>query len=121
MSHHLCVFTSACMFSPYISVKYVAVHLCLFLLYFLYSSTCVCIYICMSLCVCHPSINSVALAARGFLLRPRSSWQPGGDRVRGGLLGHAVVADHRVEAASGVGILGSVVSLQRGRNTSLVL
>lgn len=49
------------------------------------------------------------------------SRQPGGDRVRGGLLGHAVVADHRVEAAPGVGVLGGVVRLQRGRDAPLVL
>lgn len=41
--------------------------------------------------------------------------------MRGGLLGHAVVADHRVEAPPGVGVLGGVVGLQRGRDASLVL
>lgn len=56
------------------------------------------------------------------MLLPRCpSRQPGGDRVRGGLLGHAVVADHGVEAASGVGVLSGVVRLQRGRDTPLVL
>lgn len=47
--------------------------------------------------------------------------QPGGDGVRGGLLGHAVVADHRVEAPPGVGVLRGVVGLQRGRDAALVL
>lgn len=56
-----------------------------------------------------------------MLLPRRPSGQPGGDRVRGGLLGHAVVADHCVEAAPGVGILGSVVGLQGGWDTPLVL
>lgn len=37
---------------------------------------------------------------------------PGGNRARGGLFGHAVVADDGVEATAAVGILGSVVSLQ---------
>lgn len=67
---------------------------------------------------------SVALAARGLgvvLLPRRPSGQPGGDGVRGGLLGHAVVADHRVEAAPGVGVLGGVVRLQGGRDAPLVL
>ncbi len=98
----------------------------------------VCIYICLclcvfvSVCVCkyvfttslNLSAHSVALAAWGFgvVLLPRHpSGQPGGDRVRGGLLGHAVVADHCVEAAPRVGILSSVVRLQRGWNTPLVL
>lgn len=41
--------------------------------------------------------------------------------MRGGLLGHAVVADHRVEAPPGVGVLGGVVGLQRSWDASLVL
>lgn len=41
--------------------------------------------------------------------------------MRGGLLGHAVVADHCVEAAPRVGILGSVVSLKGGWDAALVL
>lgn len=41
--------------------------------------------------------------------------------MRGGLLGHAVVADHRVEAPPGVGVLRGVVGLQRSRDASLVL
>lgn len=41
--------------------------------------------------------------------------------MRGGLLGHAVVADHCIETAPGVGILGSVVGLKRGWDTPLVL
>lgn len=56
-----------------------------------------------------------------MLLLPYPAWQPGGDGVRGGLLGHAVVADHCVEATPGVGILSGVVRLQRGRDTPLVL
>lgn len=56
-----------------------------------------------------------------MLLPRRPSRQPGGDRVRGGLLGHAVVADHCVEAAPRVGVLSGVVRLQRGRDTPLVL
>lgn len=56
-----------------------------------------------------------------MLLGPRPPREPGGDGVRGGLLGHAVVADHRVEAAPGVGVLGGVVRLQRGWDTPLVL
>lgn len=92
-----------------------------------YISACVCMSSCLHVSVrvhTRPSANSVALAARGFgvvRLPPCSSGQPGGDGVRGGLLGHAVVADHRVEAAPRVGILGSVVGLQRGWNTPLVL
>ncbi len=125
------------MFSLYIGVIYVAVvFMCVSFVYISkYSPTClcvcVCVYIClcffMSACVCTPfnrSANSVALAARGFsvvLLPPRPSRQPGGDRVRGGLLGHAVVADHCVETAPRVGVLGSVVGLQRGWDTPLVL
>lgn len=56
-----------------------------------------------------------------LLLPCRPSRQPGGDRVRGGLLGHAVVADHRVEAAPRVGVLGGVVGLQRRRDAPFVL
>lgn len=69
------------------------------------------------------SANSVALtAARGFgVAPPRSSGQPGGDGVRGGLLGHAVVADHRVETTPRVGILGGVVGLEGGWDAALVL
>lgn len=65
----------------------------------------------------------MALAAGGLsvVLSARSSRQPGGDGVRGGLLGHAVVADHCVEAAPGVGVLSSVVGLQRSWDTALVL
>lgn len=72
----------------------------------------------------YPSISLVALAARrlGVVLLPRRpARQPGGNGVRGGLLGHAVVADHSVEAAPGVGVLSRIVRLQRGRDTSLVL
>jgi len=68
------------------------------------------------------SANSVAFTAWGFSFMPRCpSWQPGGDRVRGGLLGHAVVADNCVESAPRVGILGGVIGLKRGWDTSLVL
>lgn len=85
----------------------------------------VCLYVCSSPSGCNPSRPpSVALAARGLgvvLLPRRPSGQPGGDGVRGGLLGHAVVADHRVEAAPGVGVLGGVVRLQGGRDAPLVL
>ena len=98
-------------------------------------SVCVCVPSCLRvsvhvLCVCvfatpfNRSATSVALAARGFgvvLLPSRPSRQPGGDRVRGGLLGHAVVADHCVETAPRVGILGSVVGLQGGWDAPLVL
>lgn len=56
-----------------------------------------------------------------MLLSPCPFWQPGGNGVRGALLGHAVVADHSVEAAPGVGILSRIVSFQRGRDTPLVL
>lgn len=104
--------------------------LCLFVYFFTY------IFVCWDLpvssffmsasviCVCNRSANSVALAARGFgimRLPPRASRQPGGDRVRGGLLGHAVVTDHCVETASWVGVLGGIVGLQRGWDTTLVL
>lgn len=69
--------------------------------------------------------SSVALSAGGLGLmvsaRCSSQWQPGGDRVRGRLLGHAVVADHGVEAPPGVGVLSRVVGLQGCRDTSLVL
>ena len=68
------------------------------------------------------SANSVTLAARGFAFVPRRpSRQPGGDGVRGGLLGHAVVADHCVETAPGVGVLGGVVGFEGGWDAPLVL
>lgn len=80
-------------------------------------SVCVFVYILLT-----GSVDSVALAARGFGVVPaRPSGQPGGDGVRGGLLGHAVVADHCVETAPRVGILGRVVGLKRGGDTPLVL
>lgn len=88
---------------------------------------CVCISPCLHMSVCvhtRPSANSVALAAWGFgvmRLPSCSSRQPRGDGVRGGLLGHAVVADHCVEAAPRVGVLGSVVGLQRGWDAPLML
>lgn len=72
----------------------------------------------------YPPISLVALAARRLgvvRLSPRPARQPGGNGVRGGLLGHAVVADHSVEAAPGGGVLSRIVRLQRGRDTSLVL
>lgn len=69
--------------------------------------------------------NSVALSAGrlGVVIATRCSpeGQPGGDRVRGGLLGHAVVADHCVEAAPGVGVLGGIVGLEGCWDTPLVL
>ena len=63
----------------------------------------------------------VVVLRPGHCARSASSGHPGGDGARGGLLGHAVVADHRVEAAPGVGVLGGVVGLQRGRDAALVL
>lgn len=67
-------------------------------------------------------VISVAFTAWWLsVMARRSSRQPGGDRVRGGLLGHAVVADHCVETAPRVGILGSVVSLKGGWDAALVL
>lgn len=72
----------------------------------------------------HPSISLVALAARRLgvvLLSPCPNRQPGGNGVRSGLLGHAIVADHSVEAAPGVGVLSRIVRLQRCRDTPLVL
>lgn len=47
--------------------------------------------------------------------------QPRPDGAGSALLGHTVVADDRVEAAPGAGVLGRVVSVQRGRDTALVL
>lgn len=85
-------------------------------------------YVLVSACVFTTPFNhaadSVALAAGGFSvmrLPSRAARQPGGDGVRGGLLGHAVVTDHCVEAAPRVGVLGGVVGLQRGWDTALVL
>lgn len=82
-------------------------------------------HVCMCLCVFtsrNHLANSVTLATRGFAFVPRwSSRQPGGDRVRGGLLGHAVVADHCVESAPGVGVLGGVVRFEGGWDAPLVL
>lgn len=95
----------------------VRIYICLFLYFFMSASACVC------MCL-NSSGNSVPLAAWGFsiMLLPRyPSRQPGGDGVRGGLLGHAIVADHCVETAPRVGILGSVVRFQRGWDTPLVL
>ena len=63
----------------------------------------------------------VVVLRPGHRARTAASGHPGGDGARGGLLGHAVVADHRVEAAPGVGVLGGVVGLQRGRDAALVL
>lgn len=49
-------------------------------------------------------------------------WKPWWDGAWHGLLSHAaVVADHRVEAATGVSILGGVVGLKGGWDASLVL
>lgn len=78
-------------------------------------------------CLCaftsrNPSASSVAFAARRLsFVSCCPSRQPGGDRVGGGLLGHAVVADHRVEATPWVGVLGGVVGLERSWDTPLVL
>lgn len=134
-SEHICVCVflrlHACFHS--ICINYAAVVLmcipsvCFYM--FTYMSVCVfCVGVCVCLCVFTAPFNhaadSVALAAGGFSvmrLPSRPSRQPGGDGVRGGLLGHAVVTDHCVEAAPRVGILGSVVGLQRGWDTPLVL
>ena len=141
-----CVLMPACMFFTlywhYICSCGVDVHL-FCVNFYIFShvcvSVCVCVFVCVyvsmyfflsvcvRVCLQHPlncSANSVALAAGrfGVMLLPRHpSRKPGGDRVWGGLLGHAVVADHCVEAAPGVGVLRSVVGLQRGRDTPLVL
>lgn len=50
-----------------------------------------------------------------------SSREPWGKRARGGLLGHAVVADDGVKAPTAVAVLGSVIGLQRGRDAAFVL
>lgn len=131
----LCGLMSACMFSLYIGIIYAAVvfvcvSFCLYFYMFTYLFSCVCVSACLHVSVRvlrHPRTRragSVALAARGLrvvLLPSRPSRQPGGDGVRGGLLGHAVVADHCVETAPRVGVLGGVVRLQRGWDTPLVL
>lgn len=113
------VFTSACMFSPFsINMElFIFVSFLPIISKLYYTSAHI-------IPQQHPSISSVAVAAGRLgvvLLPPRPSRQPGGDRVRGGLLGHAVMADHCVEAAPGVGVLSGVVRLQRGRDTPLVL
>lgn len=85
-------------------------------------STSTCFHFRVFVCVHIQEANSVAFAARRFsFVSCCPSRQPGGDRVGGGLLGHAVVADHCVEATPGVGVLGSVVGLKRSWDTPLVL
>ncbi len=50
-----------------------------------------------------------------------SSGKPWRNGAGGGLLGHAVMTDDGVKAAAAVGVLGSVVGLQWGRDAALVL